>query len=56
MEAKPKQLRLDLGGEPIWEQLTEEARGQSLELLSRLVEELWKETGGESSDGNREDH
>ena len=50
MQSKPKQLRLELAEERIWELLKEESRNKTVSLLSRLLLELWKETLEGSSD------
>ena len=51
----PKQLKLELEENRIWEQMTEDAREECTMLLSRLIEKVWIETRGASNDVSRED-
>ena len=51
----PKQLKLELEENRIWEQMTEDVREECTMLLSSLMKKLWIETRGASNDGIMED-
>jgi len=42
MVNRAHQLRLDLGGQLLWDQLEEGARQRSVSLLSQLLQEIWR--------------
>lgn len=51
----PKQLKLELEENRIWEQMTEDVREECTMLLIRLMMKVWIEARGASNDDIRED-
>ncbi len=56
MVSRSHQLRLDLGDQPLWDQLEEETKQRCLALLSQLLQEMWKEDPEEEGHDRENQH